>query len=89
MADSRYTYNLVYYPCAVARVRLPLGLPAGGVRELEGRVTKDMPGTVITAPKLKASRGLYFSNLVQCIVGDGVMCLRTWMMMVIVLVMMM
>ncbi|CAK9106047.1 FO synthase subunit 1 [Durusdinium trenchii] len=29
MADSRYTYNLVYYPCAVARVRLPLGLPAG------------------------------------------------------------
>lgn len=29
MADSGYTCNLVYYPCAVARVRLPLGLPAG------------------------------------------------------------
>ena len=29
MADSQYTYNLVYFPCAVARVRLPLGLPAG------------------------------------------------------------
>ena len=31
MADSQYTYNLVYYPYEVARVRLPMGLPAGGV----------------------------------------------------------
>ena len=29
MADSKYTYNLVYYPFQVARVRLPMGLPAG------------------------------------------------------------
>ena len=29
MADSDYTFNLVYYPYEVARVRLPLGLPAG------------------------------------------------------------
>ena len=29
MADSKYTYNLVYYPFQVARVRLPMGLPGG------------------------------------------------------------
>jgi hypothetical protein len=34
MADSQYTYNLVYYPYEVARVRLPMGLPAGGVVRL-------------------------------------------------------
>eukprot|EP00435_Cladocopium_sp_Y103_P026275 s1851_g6.t1 len=29
MADLDYTFNLVYFPYEVARVRLPLGLPAG------------------------------------------------------------
>ena len=29
MKDTAYTSNLVYYPAHVARVRLPLGLPAG------------------------------------------------------------
>ena len=29
MADSKYTYNLVYFPFEVARVRMPVGLPAG------------------------------------------------------------
>lgn len=31
MADSEYTYTLVYYPYAVACARLPMGLPAGAV----------------------------------------------------------
>ena len=29
MADDSYTYFGLYYPYAVAKVRLPLGLPAG------------------------------------------------------------
>lgn len=29
MADEKYTYFALYYPFEVARVRLPLGLPAG------------------------------------------------------------
>ena len=29
MADDKYTFFAVYYPFAAAKVRLPLGLPAG------------------------------------------------------------
>lgn len=31
MEDAHYLYSAVYFPFAVAQVRLPLGLPAGVV----------------------------------------------------------
>ena len=31
MVDSNYTYRLLYIPFEVARVRMPVGLPAGMV----------------------------------------------------------